>query len=185
MSKRARDVETRVREGLMGFQDLSIYLLNVEATRAHWRKYLKRKEAMDVLERLRTMHPVMDREDIPGPSKKYLPESMKALLDGRSVWCVEWFYEGKHTVEASPQYASRYLGVPHPKISSRLADMVGFCKWDSAMKLWIESLWRPDNVIFCEGTAYHFDVAEKREQKVRMISHIYDFEHVVTVTVVT
>lgn len=185
MEKRARDVENCVREGLLGFQDQFIYLLNVEAVRAHWRKYLKRKESMDVLHRLRAMRPLLDRTELPSPTFKCLPESMKALLDGRSVWCIEWFYDGKRIREVSDSYKARYLGVPYLKISGRISDMVGFCNWDTAMKLWIESLWRTDNVVFCEGTAYHFDTGSKKEQKVRMMSHVYDFDHVVTVTVVT
>lgn len=185
MEKRARDVENCIREGALGFQDQFIYLLNVEAVRAHWRKYVKRREAMDALDRLRATHPLLPRGDVPTPSMKNLPGNMSALLDGRDVWCVEWFYEGRRTVKVGSTYQARYLGVPHIKISARISDMIGFCDWRTAMKLWVESMWSPDNVVCCEGTAFYFDVQEKREQKVRMMSHIYDFDHVVTVTVVT
>jgi hypothetical protein len=185
MEKRARDVEKQVRDGFMGFRDIFIYLLNAEAVRTHWRKYLKRKESLDVLERLRTMHPLLEKDDIPNPTMTHLIPAMKALLDGREVWCVEWFYEGRRMVKPSDIYKDRYLGVCQGKASSRIADMIGFCKWDSGLKLWIESLYRPGQVIYCEGAAYRFDSQEKKNQKVRMLSHIYDFDHVVTVTIVT
>lgn len=184
MKRRVSHVEKQFREGAYGFQDLPMHLLNLEACRRKLTKLLKRKEQVDVVQRLRTMYPLANGLDIPAPLLNNLPASMKALKDGRDVWRVEWFYDGRHTAMSSTNYADRYLH-PVKNTISKFQDMVGFCKWESAIKLWMESLYRAEQTVFYEGWAYCLDSKRMIRQKVRMQSYIYDSDHVVSITVVT
>lgn len=187
LKRRVKDLDKRMRDGEMGFQDLAIHLLNMEASRRKMTKYMKRKEQVDVLHRVRTMHPLVEGLDIPSPLLGNLPAHFKSMIDGRSIWRVEWMFNGRHTAMSTGEYENRYLGeaVKVRCTVAKIQDMVGFCKWDSAIKLWMESLYRPDQIVYYEGKAYLQHTGETKFQKVRMMSHVYDSDHVVSMTVVT
>lgn len=171
----------------MGYQDIVVHLLNLEASRRKITKYMRRKEQVDVLQRLRTIYPIVRSIDVPSPILGNIPAHFKAMMDGRDVWRVEWFYNGRHMAMSTQEYDERYLGeaIKVRNAVTKLRDMVGFCKWDSAVKLWMESLYRPDQIVYYEGRAYLQNSGKTVYQKVRMMSHIYDSDHVVSITVVT
>jgi hypothetical protein len=171
-----------VRRGKLGFQDISLYIINSNAVRLHVKRYLKPVDQRDVLERLRIVYPLVEGEPAPNPTMSNLPENMKSLMDGREMWRVEWFYEGRYSAMSSEEYDEKFKleELRGFNVFTRIKDTVGFSKWDSALRLWFESLYRPDQLVFYEGKTIYGD-----HQKLRMISHIHDHDHVLTMSVVT
>lgn len=132
------------------------------------------------------MYPIQG--GIPSPVVSHLPDEFIDMMKGRDIWRVEWFYNGKYSAQSSVKYIEKYnLSALRGACKLvRISDTVGFCKWESAIRLWFESLYRPDTVVFYEGDAFIFGNKEGIvQQKLRMISHIYDYNNVVTLSVVT
>jgi hypothetical protein len=103
------------------------------------------------------------------------------------AWKVEWMFNGSYEVHKNDLYKQRYLmmGKRGKEIYSKLWDGMGFAKFDMAYKMWLETLFRPGQIIRYEGNAFLLDQNIVKPQVARMITHVYDFDHIVTVSVIT
>lgn len=165
------------------FQDLPMYILNAEATVNGRRRYLKRHDMVDVSQRLKIVHPMVEEYKIPDCKIAELPKELADVVEMGAAWKVEWFYCGQYKTDMSLVYAERYRPNEMSSLLGRVADTVGFCTWEKAFALWQESLYRPGIKVFYEGRAcWQGSVGDPVVQKAVMISVILDLDHVITVT---
>lgn len=163
----------------MILDELALYILNAEAVRNRQRKYLKRDDQLEVLQRMRAMYPLLDDNEIPKTHLDHLPENLEELLEEHEIWKVEWFYRGMNVFVESAMWQENF-SYPKGRTSWKVADMAGFCRWHSLIQLWSDSLVYPDQEVFYEGLAVHKGVSTPIMQKARVMSHIYDHDHVIT-----
>ena len=108
------------------------------------------------------------------------------MIKGVGFWRVEWMYEGRMQSRVSPGFNQRYKpmlkGVR--ELYAKMTDTLQFEKPEMAHKLWLESLYRPEQVVFYEGWAYHLDEDKVKFQTARVMSFILDYEHVITITTI-
>jgi hypothetical protein len=180
--KRAKNVLDGLVQGRFQHVDIGIYTLHIHACRRHIRRLLNKSEVNDCLARLKIIYPLLN-DGIPALGEGKLPKVLHDMAVG--TYKVEWFYAGEYKVARSPDYKVK-LGHPmknnirnmHPKT----IDTMGFSQWDMPMKMWMESLYRPGQVVSFGGVAFHVNRVKIQYQVARMMSIIFDYEHVITVT---
>lgn len=181
--KRSKDVENKIRAEFYLFQDLPMYILNTEATIQKRPRYLKRYDMVDVTQRLKIMHPLLEESKIPEKRIGDLPKILSEIVEMGPTWKVEWFYRGGYTVDMSLLYAERFRPGDMGSLMGRVADTVGLCDWWKAFALWEETLFRPSQRVFYEGSAnWQGSFMDAVRQKVVMMSVVLDLDHVITVT---
>lgn len=178
--KRARNLDRRIRDGDLVLDEFAVFLMNAEAVRAHKKRILSRLDQVDVLNRIRELHPVLGGLNVK-PSMEKLPSHLKALVEGHDLWRVEWFLQGMAVAIRSDGWRKSW-NEPRPKLSFKIAEMGGFCDWTVMLRVWSDSLVHPDRLVFKEGMGFHEEVGMKM-QRVSMISHVYDYDHVVSAIV--
>lgn len=187
--KRAKTLQDRILEGEYEHHDLAAYTLNAHAIKTHKKKLFKSQDMKDVTMRVEAMFPLV--KDY--PSLKIvdnLPKECMELLKKHPVgaWKVEWMWNGSFDFQMNDLYKGRYYKFGRNKeryIYTKLWDGMGFSKFEMGYKMWVESLHRPDQIMRYEGNAYLMDEKRVTCQVARMISHVYDYCHIVTVTVIT
>lgn len=176
-------------EGTMEHVDLAAYNLNAHAIKSHKKKLFKKQDMADIRMRVETMWP--PSSDVPRiKSVDNLPaEAMQLLKDyPLSAWKVEWICNGSYDYQMNDLYRNKYYKFSRQKergVYSKLWDTMGFSKYEMSHKMWLETLFRPGKVIKYEGNAYLMDTQTVILQVARMISHVYSFDNIVTVTVIT
>jgi hypothetical protein len=166
--------------------DLGSYLLHTSAIRQHKRSLLRKKNVADLRERVQTMYPAQDPEKIPCPLMTNLPFSLYQCLQSHSLFKIEWFYMGLEMTNSSSEYKDAFY-IPrrkHRRIYSKAMDTVGLSSWNMAFRMFLETLYRPDTVVRYEGVSYFLSEKRKKNVVVKMVSHVYDYEHVVSLTCV-
>lgn len=183
--KRAKDVMERLLNGSMEHCDLALFTLQMNATKNHKKMPIKRRDYADVRDRLKIVHPAGAK--IPHATIGDLPEPLASFLGaGGMVWKIEWMYEGDYLVEESEEYKNRYKYNRQgcKNLYSKLVDMMGFAKWDMSLKMWIETLFRPNQVVSYEGKAFRHDIRVVQLQTAKMMSVVLDYKHVITATLI-
>lgn len=185
--KRAKEINSSIVKGeKYPVQDLTMYILNSEASKMGRRKYLKKPDLQDIVERLKTMYPVHAGSHLFVRSVNHLPGQMQEMMELHPCWKVEWFWQGEYKAECSGIYEDRYRPFDMSSVHGRIADTINFCNWDKGYMLWQESLFRPGVEVFYEGKAFwHLDKEGPVVQKATMLTCVYDMDHVVTLTVVS
>jgi hypothetical protein len=187
--KRARMLQENVLNGVYEHVDLAAYNLNAHAIKSHKKKMFKKQDMKDVKDRVEIMWPACKQIPPVLATDLISPECLDLLKKfPLAAWKVEWMYNGSYDFQINDLYKKRYWSFYRSKdrsIYSKLWDGVGFSKFDIALKMWLETLFRPDQTIRYEGMGYIADEKRVVPQVVRMLTHVYDFDHVVTVTVVT
>lgn len=167
------------------FVDMAMYIMQVHASKRHYKTLLRRPEMVDVTERVKIMWPL--KTDLPTIGVGQIPLEIVSKMNGTPLWKVEWFWDGSIISSKTPQWKERfkfsYCG--ERGVYQMVSDTMGFSKHDMAMKMWLESLHRPGQYIYYEGKAFMQGSGELKVQKATMISTIYDYNHVMTVTFVT
>jgi len=169
-------------------EDLALYTIQLSATRQHKRSILKGKDFKDVQSRVLLQYP--EGVEIPEEMKlELLPLEMASLMANHpdSHWKIEWMYKGGYVTMKSDMYKERYgtNKTNHKDLYTKIVDTLGFSYWETSYKMWVESIHRPSQIIKYEGLAYHLDTKKMRMQSVKMITKIIDFQHVITLTVIT
>jgi hypothetical protein len=186
--KRARMLQENVMDNLYVHSDLAIYNLNAHAIRGHKKKLFKAHDARDITSRLSTMYPAIPPRDLPKSGEVLqLPIYMQNLMRELSVgaWKVEWMFNGRYEVQMNDLYRHRYYRfVKDCKVYSKLADTMGFSQFDMGYKMWLESLHWVEKVVRYEGNAMLLNSQDLTFQVARMVSHVYDFDHLVTLTII-
>lgn len=160
-----------------------MYILNTEATVSHRRRYLKRNDMVDVTQRLKIVHPLVEDVKIPECRLGDLPKELAEIVEMGPAWKVEWFYSGYYKSDASLMYVERFRPNEMSSLMGRITDTVGLCNWEKAFALWEESLFRPGTMVFYEGRAFwQAQTSDPVVQKVMMMSVVLDLDHVITVT---
>lgn len=166
--------------------DIALYLLHLQAVKSHRRMVFKRQDLDDVRSRMQIMYPPVST--IPNTIMGELPPAMSQMINTNyeGVWRIEWMFEGDYIVHASMPFKSRYRSISDKKrkVYPKLACGLGFSKYDNAHRLWLESLMHPGQVVKVEGIAYHWVYHCLKKQTVKMMSHIIDYNHVITMTIV-
>lgn len=183
--KRAKEVQRRLAANEFPFVDLAMYIIQVHATRVHFKGLLKKPEMDDVRQRLKIMWPLC--EDLPTMSVGSLPLWITEKLQGLPVWRIEWFWDGSYVCSKTPAWKKRFthsFGGEHG-IYKMVRDTLGFSRFEMPFKMWLESLFRPNEMIYYEGKAFIHDMEQLEVQKCTMISVVYDYNHVMTITYIT
>ena len=182
--KRVRDLMDALYNGEFIHNDLAFHLLQLQARQSHVRGLMKRYEAADCISRLKVVHPPNENE-FPGSELKCLPACLRDLTMGTEYFKVEFFEGGNVKTVASESYASTFPAnqYNHRRTIRRVADMILFLDFKMPLIMWIESLRFPGKMISFEGKAWT-SMRDGRvlRQRVEMMSLIYDYEHVITVT---
>lgn len=179
--KRARNLDKRLREGDLLLDEFAVFLMNSETVRAHMKRMLRRPDQVEVLSRIREMYPAVSGLNVE-PSVEKLPGHLKALVEGQELWRVEWFLQGMTVAIRSDKWEKSWND-PKMKMSFKVVEMGGFCDWTVMLRVWSDSLVHPDRLIFKEGMGFH-EEGGMRMQRVSMISHVYDYDHVATAIVI-
>lgn len=182
--RRAGDIDKRVRSGDLYLEGLGLYLLNAEAIRVRQHKFLKRGPQLEILTRLRDTYPLVEPDKIPGPNVQSLPQRLQGMIMDCDTWRAEWFYNGLNVCLTSDAWTKAFH-YPKKRYTVKIMETAGFCRWESMMKLWSDSLFYMDRVIFYEGKATRKDKDGAVIQKARMLTHVLDHDHVITVTTIT
>lgn len=166
--------------------DIAMYTLHNVAVRQHKKMLLRRRDLQDVRERVQAMYPAKDVATLPAPTLAVLPYDLANFLGKYVCYKVEWFYMGLEYSVSSEEYKERFkVGKQgNRQIYNKVMDTLGLAKYQTAMNMWLESLYRPGHAIRYEGLGYHNHDHSVHPQVVRMMSHILDYEHVISVTVV-
>jgi len=188
--KKARMLQDDVFQFRFGHSDLAIYNLNTYAIRSHRKKLMKNRDMKDIHERISTMWP--ETNDLPSLTVvDKLPKDCGNLFiqyqNSKGCWKVEWLMNGLYDVQMSAEYKARYLRFSkgnNRSTYSMLWEGMGFSSYDVGYKLWLESLYRPSRVIKYEGNAFHINSKKVKFQTARVMTHLFDFNHLVTVTVI-
>jgi hypothetical protein len=157
--------------------DFAVFLLNAETVRTHKKRILRRVDQVRVLTRIREMYPIVGGLGIT-PSWESVPDHLKALVEGQELWRLEWFLQGM-TVSIRSDSWRKTWNEPRPKLCFKVAEMGGFCDWTVMLRVWSDSLVHSDRIVFKEGPGFYLEEGI-RMQRVCMISHVYDYDHVVT-----
>lgn len=160
--------------------EFAMFLMNAEAIRDHKRKLFKRTEQVKVLDQVRAQFPIVPNLNI-NPSISNLPEGLRNILEGQDLWRVEWFVGGLIIAISSEEWI-RTMSHPIRKFSSKIVEMGGFCEWSTMIQLWSDSLVYPGRLVYKEGLGFSEEYGIRR-QRAGVISHVYDYDHVVTATV--
>lgn len=139
----------------------------------------------DVRERIRVVYPLV--EISPEASISKLPTVLTELLAGAAIFKIEWMFDGGYEMMSSGEFKAAFgfnFKGNIRNVYRKVQDTLGFSNYDTAYKMWTETLHRPGMVIRYQGRAYRENLKATVCQIARMCSVIYDFEHVVTVTVV-
>lgn len=161
--------------------EFAVFLLNSEAVRGHKRKIFKRSRQVQVLERVRRQFPLRPGLNVKTNTED-LPDHLQDLICGQKLWRVEWILRGVTVGVCSNEWRLSWCE-PLRNMSTKFVEMGGFCDWTIMIRVWSDSLVHPDRVIYKEGMGY----TEERGmgmQKVSVMSHIYDYDHVVSATVI-
>ena len=187
--KRSQLVQADIRQHTFEHSDLGLYTLHLNAVRAHKKMVFKKADLTDVRQRLQVMFP--RGHDIPqeGRLEKLSPVALAFVdsVSGKGLWKVEWMYEGRYYSRVSPIYQLRFRpGMKGARdVYSKMTETLQFDKKEMGHKLWLESLHRPEQVVFYEGWAFQLDTECIVRQKASMMSFIYDFEHLVSITLIS
>lgn len=104
-----------------------------------------------------------------------------------SHWKIEWMYKGGYVTMKSDVYKAKFgtNKTSRKDLYTKIVDTMGFSHWDVAYKMWLESLRSPGQVIKYEGMAYHLDTKKTGVQTARMMTMVLDYQHVITLTIIT
>jgi len=185
--KRAKDVMEGLLAGRYEHNDIAMYHLHISAVRQHKKALLKKPDLKDVRDRLSIMFPEA-KENVLPLTVDALPQHMKQFVQDPRVkeYKIEWMYNGITHEEISDGYRRKfgYNKFGNKKIYQKVVDTLGFSRWEVPFKMWIESFFRLGKVIRYEGMAYHSDLLVTVPQVVKMMSHVIDFNHVISITTV-
>lgn len=189
--KRAKTLQDRILNGEFEHNDLASYTLNAHAIKTHKKKLFKSQDMKDVTMRVETMWPLVKKGELPSLCiVDNLPQGCLELINKfpLAAWKVEWMWNGSFDFQMNDLYKGRYFKFSRHKergVYTKLWDGMGFAKYEMGYKMWVESLYRPNKVMRYEGNAYLMNEKRVACQVARVISHVYDYAHIVTVTVVT
>jgi hypothetical protein len=187
--KRALTVQKNLLEGVYEHCHLAVYNLNAHAIKTHKRKLLKSQDMKEVKRIVSEKWPISNSIPHVRIVDKLPPKCLEFLKEYPvAAWKVEWMFNGGYDFQMNDLYKGRYQKFSRNKergVYTKLWDTMGFSKIDVGLKLWIESLYRPDRIIRYEGNAYLIDVKAVKFQTARMMTHVYDYDHIVSVTVIT
>lgn len=95
-------------------------------------------------------------------------------------------YKGAYSSQRSVSYKDRFSfsKMADKKVYQKLVDTLGFSRWNTAHRMWIESLYRPQQVVKYEGKAFDLQKQETVIQTAKMMTYIIDYEHIITCTIV-
>lgn len=153
--------------------------MNTEATRMRAKRFSTREEQLETLPQLRADFPLLKEAEIPKPSAAAAPKIISDLLAGHEFWRVEWFVRGMVLITESEKWRD-FLCVSRRKVSNKIMCTGGFLWEDAMMRVWSDSLYYPDTIIWYEGMAWYSEEIGLVKQRVSMVSHVYDLDHVVT-----
>lgn len=189
--KRAKTLQERIINAEFEHSDIASYTLNAHAIKTHKKKLFKSQDMKDVTMRVETMWPLIKKDELPSMCVvDHLPAECLNLIKQFPVgaWKVEWMWNGSYDFQMNDLYKDRYYKFSRNKergIYMKLWDGMGFAKYEMGYKMWVESLYRPGKIMRYEGNAYLMNEKRVACQVARTISHIYDYAHIVSVTVVT
>jgi hypothetical protein len=189
--KRAKTLYENVVDGQYIHSDMATYNLNAHAIRSHKKKMFKAEDMKDVMMRVKTMYPPIPRSELPSMCVvDKAPDKLISMLRHfpMAAWKVEWMFNGAYDFQMNDLYKMRYFKFrksDDKRVYMKLWDTMGFAKFDMGYKMWIESLYRPDKIIRYEGRALLLNTQSVHFQIARMMTHIYSFDHIVTLTVIT
>lgn len=161
--------------------EFAIFLLNSEAVRGHRRKIFKRSRQVEVLDRVREQFPLIPRLKV-RPKLEGLPENLVELISGRELWRVEWYLRGMVVSTSSDRWREMWTE-PFYNLSGKFVEMAGFCDWTVMLRLWSDSLVHPDRLIYKDGLGVSNE-GGTRKQRASIMSHVYDYDHVVSAMIV-
>jgi hypothetical protein len=180
VDRRIKDLDRQVREGDLVLDEFALFLMNAEAIRGHKRKLFKRTEQVRVLDQVRIQFPIVPNLNL-SPSVSSLPEYLRVMIEGQDLWRVEWFLGGVVIAISSDQWM-RTMYYPTRSFSVKVVEMGGFCDWTTLIQLWSDSLVYPGRLVYKEGLGFSDEYGIRR-QRASMLSHVYDYDHVVSATV--
>lgn len=180
-AKRLKKVCDRIASHGYEHVDLAIYQIHLHATRDHLKGVLKKKDIPDIANRLIAIYPPLQNKDIPKVDSAYIPESIKTFLTSRDIFQVVWMYNGNIQFMQSGLFKSRFaIQRCGEKRLYKMVETYGFSDYDSGHKMWLETLHNPGVIVFYEGKAYRQDIKSIVMQKVKMLSIVLDYCHIIT-----
>jgi hypothetical protein len=181
IDRRIKDLDRKIREGELVLDEFALSLMNAEAIRSHRRKLFKRTEQVKVLDQVRAQYPIVPNLNVV-PSLINLPENIRSLIEGQELWRVEWFLKGMIVGISSDRWM-RNLYYPARTFSVKIVEMGNFCEWSTMIQLWSDSLVYPGRLVYKEGLGFSDEYGIRR-QRASVLSHVYDYDHVVSVMVI-
>lgn len=186
--KRAMDVQQKLQDGEFDHEDLALYTIQLSAAVQHKRSILKGADFKDVRKRVVANYPECKEGDIRKQTMETLPDEMLSFMveNHDSHWKVEWIYKGRYMVTKSDIYLKRYGSnlTSRKDLYTKIIDTMGFSRWDVGYKMWVESIRRSGQIVKYEGQSYHLDTKKTCFQTAKMMTIIFDYQHLITMTLI-
>lgn len=175
-----------IMEGRYVHSDLAMFTLHQQALHQHKKSLLKKPDFVNMRHRLEILYPMPADFNFPLLDKDHLPGHLQGALQDHRGWStkIEWMHKGEYFVDMTPDYKKKtdYNRFRNGKLYNKIVDTIGFSRWDMAYKLWVESLYRPDQLMFYKGKAYDMETKSLVNREARMISTILYFDALITIT---
>ena len=188
---RAKRVFQEVRKGAYHHNDLSKYQIYLQSLVFDTKGVLTRQDVLDIFGRLNNQYQEsIVAVAIDQKTMDDMPTMMKDLIEGAEVAKVEWFQAGRYKVSCSPGYETNFTSTKEIlqmanqyRIPAKLVDTSGFNQFDTAYRVWSESLYLPGVVIAFTGPAYWKGDKDVFWTKTRVLSYVENHDTFMTVTV--
>lgn len=188
-NRRSKWLMADIKNDKFRYSELAMYLVHMEASRSSRRLIFKRPELVEVNARLSKKYPPVDASYIPPFIMSSIPKDLLDFINRYNYVVdaikVEWFYGGLYHYEINQPYRHQvhYHRYSDRTLYSKVADGCGFSDYKVAFKSWMESVDNPGSIIVYSGMAYKKDTKSARMQTMKVMSHILDYQHVITVTI--
>lgn len=188
-NRKSRRLMDDIKNSKFKYSELSMYLIHMEASRSSRRLIFKRPELLEVNTRLSSKYPSVHASYIPPFITASIPKNLLDFVNQYNYVVdavkVEWFYGGLYHYEINNPYRSQvhYHRYSDRTLYSKVADTCGFSDYKIAFKSWMESVDNPGSIIVYSGIAYIKDIKSARMRTMKVMSHVLDYQHVITVTI--
>lgn len=173
-------------EGRYVHCDLAMFTLHQQAVHQHKKSLMKRQDYLSMKSRLEIMYPIPEGFAFPLLTRAELPQDLLRVMDEHMNWDIkiEWMHKGEYFVEMMGDYKKKtdYNRFRNTKVYNKVVDTIGLSRWDMGYKMWVESLYRPGQVIFYQGKAFDMMTKSLVNRVVRMTSRILHYDAMITLT---
>lgn len=185
---RAKQVLKDLVNGALTHNDHAMYQIYLQTQLYRLTSTLDKTEVLDIYRRIGDTAIC----ELPEPKVSELPSGLFEVIRMTSAVKVEWLYDGRYYVATSDDYGANFIaGSDISKLAKtmsvppKLVDTINLCTPSKALELWIGSVSIPNVIVKYRGKAFWASDKSVCPTTVRMMTAIYRYDYMITVTAVT